>query len=208
MARETRESMRPETAKKRRAILDVALQVFGTKGYQSGTLADIAEVVGITHAGILHHFGTKDQLLLEVLKHRDTTDVERTKWDTIPLGLEFFQHLVTTAFENAQRAGITQAYAVLSAESVTENNPSREYFIERYRNLRDEAIKSFEIMCESLTYVDPKSAKMAAASILAVMDGLQVQWLLDPENVQLGENTRFAINAIVRQVVDPAQPIV
>lgn len=45
---------------------------------------------------------------------------------------------------------------------------------------------------------------LAAAGVLAVMDGLQVQWLLDPDNVDLGHASEFAINAIVAAILTPA----
>ena len=58
---------RPETERKRTEILKAAIEIFGAKGSANGTLADIAEQVGMTHAGVLHHFGSKQKLLLEVL---------------------------------------------------------------------------------------------------------------------------------------------
>src|SRR5690606_10969704 len=56
---------RPATALKRTEILKAAIETFGAKGSTNGTLADIAEQVGMTHAGVLHHFGSKQNLLLE-----------------------------------------------------------------------------------------------------------------------------------------------
>ena len=67
---------RPETLVKRAEILRAATATFGAKGYNNGPLTEIADQVGMTHAGILHHFGSKDQLLVEVLKFRDTSDLE------------------------------------------------------------------------------------------------------------------------------------
>ncbi len=57
---------RPSTAARRQDILRAAMQVFGSKGYRQGSLSEVAELVGMTHAGVLHHFGTKVQLLSEV----------------------------------------------------------------------------------------------------------------------------------------------
>ena len=125
---------RPETLARRRDILDAAVEIFGSKGFTGGTLQDIADQVGMTHAGILHHFGSKDQLLIEVLQHRDETDVADLEEQHIPDGMPLFRHLVRTAFVNAHRAGIVQAYAVLSAESVTDDHPGREFFEKRYRH--------------------------------------------------------------------------
>ena len=108
---------RAATLVRRREILDAAVDIFGAKGFSGGTLQDIADQVGMTHAGILHHFGSKDHLLLAVLEHRDRTDVADFEGQHMPDGIELFRHLVATAIANAERAGIVQAYAVLSAES-------------------------------------------------------------------------------------------
>lgn len=195
---------RPETIAKRREILKAATEVFGSKGYANGTLADIAELVDMTHAGILHHFGSKDALLLEVLTYRDETDVEHLIERHIPGGIELFRHLVRTAFRNAQRAGIVQAFAVLSGESVTDDHPARDYFIDRYQTLRGEIDDAFAVLCaERGVSVDADAVRRGAAGILAVMDGLQVQWLLQPDAVELGDATMFAIEAIVSAVLDP-----
>ncbi|MCM3697287.1 TetR/AcrR family transcriptional regulator [Microbacterium oleivorans] len=194
---------RPETIARRRVILDAALDIFGAKGYSGGTLQDIADQVGMTHAGILHHFGSKDQLLLEVLTRRDETDVADLEDQHIPGGIDLFRHLVRTAFANARRAGIVQAFAVLSAESVTDDHPGRAYFEERYRNLRLEVATAFERVCAERGITSPGAIADGAAAILAVMDGLQVQWLLDPTAIDLGRSSEFAIEAIVAAVLEP-----
>ncbi|TBN57877.1 TetR/AcrR family transcriptional regulator [Glaciihabitans arcticus] len=198
---------RPETLIRRREILDASVDIFGAKGYTGGTLQEIAEQVGMTHAGILHHFGSKDQLLLEVLEHRDETDVAHLEGQHIPDGLALFRHLVKTAFLNAQRIGIVQAYAVLSAESVTDDHPGREFFQNRYRNLRDEVSHAFQVVCEERGVDNVANIADASAAILAVMDGLQVQWLLEPTAVDLGRASQFAIEAIVASVLHPQQSV-
>ncbi|RMB57270.1 TetR/AcrR family transcriptional regulator [Tessaracoccus antarcticus] len=199
--------MRPETLRRRRDILRAATQVFGSKGYTNGTLGDIADLVGMTNAGILHHFGTKDHLLLEVLTYRDETDVEDLAEQHIPGGSEFFRHLIRTAFANAQRAGIVQTFAVLSGESVTDGHPAAQYFADRYATLRGEAQKAFHVMCAESGITEPDTLEHASAAILAVMDGLQVQWLHNPTDVRLAEATEFAIEAIVSSVLKPQESL-
>jgi len=197
---------RPATAERRKEILEAALEIFGAKGYNKGPLAEIAEQVGMTHAGVLHHFGSKDELLLEVLSYRDESDVAKLEGRHIPSGMDLFRHLVSTAFANAGRAGIVQAFAVLSAESVTDNHPAKDYFNDRYQTLREEVAEAFMIVCaERGVDVNQDRVKQASVSILAVMDGLQVQWLLDQGQVDLGPATQFAIEAIVSAVIDPRE---
>ena len=200
----TREPRRREgTLRRREDILKAAFATFGSKGYKNGPLTEIAEQVDMTHAGILHHFGSKDQLLLEVLRYRDESDVAELEDKHIPGGIDLFAHLVATAKLNMQRPGIVQAYAVLSSESVTDDHPAREFFEARYRTLRLEVSDAFREVCADHGVTDERSIESGAAAILAVMDGLQVQWLLDPEAVDLGAATEFAIRAIVDSVVNP-----
>lgn len=195
--------VRPATLAKREQILKAAVEIFGNKGSTNGTLADVAEQVGITHAGVLHHFGSKQKLLLEVLAYRDQSDVAGLAKKHIPDGPELFLHLVRTAFANEKRPGIVQAYTVLSAESVTDDHPAREFFEDRYTTLRREVTAAFHELCAQEGVSDPDTIADAAAAILAVMDGLQLQWLLHPEIIELGGASEFAIRAIVNAVLRP-----
>lgn len=194
---------RPETQRKRKKILRAAIETFGAKGSANGTLTDIADQVGMTHAGVLHHFGSKQNLLLEVLEFRDQDDVAHLADRHIPGGPALFAHLVDTALRNAQRPGIVQVYTVLSSEAVTEDHPAKAYFHDRYSTLRLEIDAAFRELCAQENVSDPDTIDKAAASILAVMDGLQLQWLLDPTAIDLAKASEFAIEAIVNGVLHP-----
>ena len=194
-------SPRPETERKRKDILRAAIETFGTKGSTNGTLSDIAEQVGMTHAGVLHHFGSKQNLLLEMLEFRDRNDVAHLAERHIPGGPALFAHLIATAQRNALRPGIVQVYTVLSAEAVTEDHPTTPFFQKRYSTLRREVDEAFRELCAQEEVTEPDTIDKAAASILAVMDGLQLQWLLDPTAVDLAGASEFAIEAIVNGVL-------
>lgn len=56
------------TAATRERILTAAMSVFANRGYNNGSLLEIADQVGMTHAGVLHYFGSKDNLLTAVLE--------------------------------------------------------------------------------------------------------------------------------------------
>ena len=47
------------------------MSVFGQRGYNKGALVEVAEQAGMTHAGVLHHFGSKEALLVAMLQYRD-----------------------------------------------------------------------------------------------------------------------------------------
>lgn len=192
---------RPETAEKRREILAAATEVFGAKGYSKATLQEVAELVGMTHAGVLHYFGSKRNLLLETVRYRDISDVGKLATQQLPMGREQFDHLVATAFQNCERPGIVQAFAVFSTEALTDDSPVRDYYLERYRIIKREISTNFRELCVAEGIAEPATIDYGAAAIIAVMDGLQYQWLLDPDNLDLGRATEFAIGVIVDAVL-------
>ncbi len=188
---------REKTARRRKEILRAATKVFATKGYHAGTLNDVAELVGMTHAGVLHHFGSKENLLRAVIEYRDSADSSEAH---AAYKLDFFKHLVATAKLNAGRPGIVQTYVVLSAEAVTEGNPGTEYFTGRFTGLRRLVAEQIRSLAPADDPLSEAEYQAAASNVIALMDGLQVQWLLDPASVGLVDATVFGINAILAQV--------
>src|SRR5258706_10221502 len=49
------------------AILESAAQVIRQKGFHGASMADIAEAVQLQKASLYHHFGSKQEILLELL---------------------------------------------------------------------------------------------------------------------------------------------
>jgi len=186
---------RKSTPERRQEIVRAAAKTFGTKGYQKGSLIDIAAQVGMTHAGVLHHFGSKEALLIAVLEYRDEEGLETLSGQKMPLGLDPFVHLYRTAAVNAQREGLVQTYAAITGESVTEGHPARSFVISRFTALRGLIEDALRLVCGSDLPED--ICTHAATSVIGVMDGIQLQWLLDKEAVDLPEATRFALEAIL-----------
>ena len=198
-----RPKSRPETVQKREAIIHAAMDIFGSRGYAKTSLAEIAEKVGMTHSGVLHHFGSKQNLFLEAVDYRDLADLAALGRTDMPSGRAQFEHLIDTAFRNSERMAVVQAFVVLSTEALTGDSPVLDHFQARYQRLRTDIPENFRQLCAEEGVTEQDSIEHAAASILAVMDGLQYQWLLEQNEVQLGEATRFAIHAIVDAALGP-----
>ncbi|MET8081863.1 TetR family transcriptional regulator [Streptomyces sp. NPDC005303] len=181
---------------RRQEILQIAMDTFAARGYNNASLQEIADRAGITQAGVLHYFRSKAQLLTSVLDLRDASDIEQLGPER-PRGLAFLRHLVDTARRNTEREGIVRLYAVLSAESVTEGHPAQDYFRERYAGLRafvTEALAEASELGETRPGLDLEEA---ATAIIAVMDGLQIQWLLAPDSVDMAASTDRVITALL-----------
>ncbi|MFD5679083.1 TetR/AcrR family transcriptional regulator [Streptomyces bacillaris] len=174
---------RARSEERRAGILRATLEVIAERGYRGATLGAVAERVGLTQQGLLHYFPTKEALLVAVLEDRD-------RWDTGGGGrggedgawrLELLGSLVEY---NAMRPGIVQTFSALLGESVTEEHPAREFFTRRYTQVRAGMAATLraeygEMLPGGLT------PERAAVLLVAVMDGLQYQWLLDPEAVDM-----------------------
>ena len=187
-----------DRARKRRGeILRAAHEVFTAKGYRNGSLGEIADRVGITHQGILHYFGSKEQLFVEVLHDRDTSGRQEFERAERPEGIDFLQHVLRTVAKNTERTGIVQAYTVLSAESVTEGHPAQDWFRDRFDELRADLTEALRVACGPGDPVSDEQLAMGASALIAVMDGLQVQWLLQPASVDMPEVVRMTLNALL-----------
>jgi AcrR family transcriptional regulator len=163
---------------KRREIIDQATAMFGEVGYRGASLREIAARCGISHPGLLHHFPTKESLLLAVLEHRDDVDIEWLETDS-PDGVTTLRHLVELVALNATRRGIVELYAVLSAEATSADHPAHTYFQDRYRRALDTATTAFARAAEQGALRDGVDPDSAGRQLIALMDGMQVQWLMD-----------------------------
>ncbi|MFI9610610.1 TetR/AcrR family transcriptional regulator [Streptomyces sp. NPDC052023] len=170
-------SARVRSEERRAEIVRAALEVIAERGYRGASLAAVAERVGLTQQGLLHHFPTKDALLVAVLEERD-------QWDAVPDSRWRFDLLASLVEYNAMRPGIVQTFSALLGESVTEGHPARDYFTARYTRVRESmaAVLRAEYGGRLPNGLTPERT---APLLVAVMDGLQYQWLLDPESVDM-----------------------
>ena len=73
--------------RRREQIIGAAIAVFGEYGYAGGSIRTIADRVGVSHATLLQHFGSKEGLLTAVLEEWDRQTVEARLADVSGLGL-------------------------------------------------------------------------------------------------------------------------
>lgn len=179
------------TAARRLAILDAGLQVFGRNGYNGSSLKQIAELVGITEAGILHHFKTKSELLIAVLDHRDEVT---QSWFTTEGGdsLNYVVDWLRLLQHNMSNPGIVELYATLSGEATSPGHPANDYFRQRYETVREYNQANFQRLITDGHITDgAPSARDLAVWLAALSDGLQIQWMLNREVDLLAETESF-----------------
>ncbi len=185
-----------KTGAKRLAILDAALEVFAESGYRSGSLRDVALKVGMSEAGLLHHFPNKSTLLAAVLDRRDELSRNRVQFGGVD-GAVTLQGLISLAEYNASVPGVVELYCMLSAEATAPDHPAHEYFVGRYEYTRGSIRAAFESLQSQGRLMAGVTPQRAAVATIAMMDGLQVQWLLDRDVVNMSEELRKFFGAFV-----------
>jgi len=172
---------------RRSRILHAALLEFAENGYRGSALAAIAARAELTQTGLLHHFPSKQHLLIAVLELRDTLDAARFGLleDSEQSGTERLRALVGLVEHNARVPGLVQLFTVISAESVTPGHPAQSWTVDRYRRLRAGLADGLRQAAASGEFRSDLDADALAERVFAMMDGLQLQWLLDPARVDM-----------------------
>ncbi len=70
---------RPPDVERRRQLLGALIDAFADGGIGDRSLREIAEAVGTSHRMLLHHFGSRDELLLTIVD-----EVERRQMSVLP----------------------------------------------------------------------------------------------------------------------------
>lgn len=177
----TSERERDET---RARVLEHAHAAFSEHGYRGATIDQIARASGITRQGVLHHFASKQALLVALLDERDRRlgNMPEPGEETAASMLDTARSTVSAIL--AQRQLVALAHA-LSAEAAGDEHPAHEWLTNRYNRLRaalsDAFTQSFE-RGELAPRADPDAL---AALLLGATEGLEAQWLAQPDAVDV-----------------------
>ena len=184
-----------KSADRRQAIVEAAHAIFAAQGYVGGSLQDVADRVGMSQTSLLHYFPSKRELLLAVLNWRDTiTGDGHTPPDPDET---FSESIIRQARFNENVPGVIELYAVLCAESLTDDHPGREYFLERFATLRSGYVADFTRLAETGQLREGVDPARAAASLIALWDGIQTQWLLDHNAIDMAACLRDYLSLII-----------
>ncbi|KQZ85367.1 TetR family transcriptional regulator [Microbacterium sp. Root166] len=184
---ESRRERRGSYAKgvaKREEILERALDVIAREGYQGASVKELADAVGLSQAGLLHYFDSKEDLFTAILRKRDEVDSAGfglADDDRTISGEELRGGYVGLVRHNADVPGLVQLFARLSVDAADPDHAAHEYFVSRGQSLREvfsTAIAAQQAAGRITAAIDPTTL---ARIFQAVTDGLQVQWMLEPD---------------------------
>ena len=179
---------------RRQRILAVAQRLVTRNGGRGTTLSQIAREAGVTTAGLLHHFESKEQLLHAVLDARDADDLAHV--DITGDVVEQLER-VTERFERSP--GLIGLFTVLLTENLDPDAPLHDRFLGRYQDavtIVAEGIRRGQNAGRYRTDLDPA---VKAVEIIAFLYGMETSWLLDP-SIPLNDVFRGYASTLAREL--------
>jgi AcrR family transcriptional regulator len=165
---------------RREQVLEVAIDAFGAEGFRGATTADMATKVGLTEPGLLYHFPSKQQLLLSVLEEREAEIDKRLHERTVDAGL--IRGLLDLAQRHEADPRFIRLLLVLAAESINPDHPAHDWFVARYRHAREQRARDIAHEQGAGRLPADIDPQVVARLLLAILTGLELQHLLDPES--------------------------
>jgi AcrR family transcriptional regulator len=182
---------------RREAILDAAVRLFARKGFRGTGILGLAKEVGISHVGILHHFGTKEQLLLAVVEQRDRHQASRIDHLRELRGLEALRAIQQLGEDELIDDLHARLFVVLVSENLHPEDPLNHYFRARSQGVRGfvaNAVRTGQADREIRRDADPERT---AAEVIGFIAGISVQWVLHPEAVDLSAGYRQYVGRLI-----------
>jgi len=182
---------------RRQRILDVALPILAAGGARATALSQIAREAGVSTAGLLHHFASKEQLMHAVLDARDSSEDAHADY-----GGDVEVQLTRVARRFARTPGLVGMFTVLLAENLDPDAPLHERFLRRYRDtcaIIGSGIRRGQRAGRFRADVDPR---VKAKEVVAFLYGIETSWLLDrsvPVAAVFAEYTRSLVDHLQRK---------
>jgi AcrR family transcriptional regulator len=164
------------TPARRAEIVRAASASIAEHGYERASLRDIAARANVTHAALLRHFASKDELLLAALAQRDEDDEElarRIMSSKVPAE----QVLSTVLREEFTHPDQQRNWLAIAVAATNPDHPAHDFFIERRERLRAHLSSG---RLGTTQDSEELTADEKVTMVMAMVDGLRIQALLDP----------------------------
>lgn len=182
------------------AVLQAARKLFAQHGFKGASLAAVAQEVGITDAGLLYHFPTKNDLLLAVIAEGDREQDESLAKVRGERGLALLRRMGEFGVDLEVDPLLTALDVTLSAEHLQDTSEINRYFVERYDRFRALLAQAFIDAREQGDLRADLDPVAEAANMTAVLDGLRLQWILSGGAISIGDNMRAYVQGVIERL--------
>ena len=174
-ATSTRRPGRPKAGSedKKARILAEALTLFSTRGYVGTSLADIARASDISKAGLLHHYSSK---LAAVLDERDRRTMSRLPGGDAGAEVALDAWVEMVAHNQRHPDGVA-LYTAMSAAVIDADHQAHPWFRQHLMSAIAYLVDALERGKATGEVRADAPSEQIARKLVALSDGLQVQWL-------------------------------
>lgn len=184
---------------RRAAILAAATRLFGRKGYEAARVADIARVAGVTDAGLLHHFATKKDLFMAVVKLREDSYGDEASFDVATVR-DMFDAMIAGVRRASENPDLVRFRRMLTGAAGIEGHPIEA----RYRDVLAQALDRWAPVVrraidsgELATDLDPEQVVL---ELLALNEGIRDQWLTLPDRIDYVRTFTTAVDRLYESI--------
>lgn len=181
MAEPKRRGPYASTPARRAEMVRAASASFAEHGYERASLRDIAARAGVTHAALLRHFATKDDLLLAALAQRDAEDAQLAR-NIMEARVPRERVLSSILQEEFAHPEQLRNWLAITIAATNPNHPAHDFFVARGESMRQHFTSKRLATAED---TEELSAGDKVTMVMAMIDGLRIQYLLDPERPTL-----------------------
>jgi TetR/AcrR family acrAB operon transcriptional repressor len=197
-----------EAAATREAVLDSALTTFGRSGYGATTLDAVAEAAGVTRGAVYWHFSSKADLAAALVAERfgraTAAVMAAGEAASTPVGkLRLLLVATLTHLEVDRDYRAIVELTLFKAEALPEiagTLDAKRAALRAQRALAASLLADAKARGEVDADIDPHTV---AITLLGLVNGLAVLWLLDPEAFSLSaaaeRGVDLALSAITRR---------
>jgi AcrR family transcriptional regulator len=182
------------TPARRAEIVRAASASFAEHGYERASLRDIAARADVTHAALLRHFATKDELLLAALAQRDADDDELAR-RIIQLKVPREKVLSSILQEEFAHPDHLRNWLAITIAATNPEHPAHDFFVARRERMRENFTTTRLNTTEDS---EELTADDKVTMVMAMIDGLRIQFLLEP-----GRQTLHLLEQLMRFIASP-----
>lgn len=182
-------------------IVSAATRLFGQRGVKGTSIAAIAEEVGLSDAGVLHHFPSKSALLDAVLERELDVQAARAREFAEPGGLEAIRRFAAWGRVNQETPELVALQIAISAEGAQDSSELRDYVLRRYAGVQQLVVDLIRQGIDRGEIRADADAEWEASALVAFLDGIRLQWRYSDGTMSLDHSVRRYFDLLVTRLV-------
>jgi AcrR family transcriptional regulator len=177
-------------------IVEAAADALAAAGSHDDLYGEVSRAAGVSRDAVAGAFPAEHDLLLAVLDLRDTQAEQFMAGPDDP-GVDQLRGVIRLIERNATTPGLVALHWRLSAEAIAADHPAHAYYVERYQSVTAYTVGIFQRMADRGELADGVEPTAAAHALIAVLDGVQLQWLINPAGVDMAAVVRGHVTTLL-----------